>query len=322
MLTSPFDLTQDGAYAHWRAAKLAHHPRTAADLVVDVADPRSLRANERQALLQRCAAANMAIYRSPIDAEDKDIVRQLASQLGLSQLDSNWLADEDGISPIAVAGQLGQRSVFIPYTNRPIKWHTDGYYHPATRQIRAMILHCVRPASSGGETALMDPDMVYIRLRDANPHWVQALMVPDAMTIPERVDEDGVARPEQTGPVFSVNASTGDLHMRYTARTRSVLWKDNTNTRDAVAFLSDLLASDDPAIFRLRLEPGMGLVCNNVLHDRAGFEDEPGQTRLLYRARYLDSVAKPAAPQPHQASEDLYVKSASSPLSDYTSRSL
>jgi len=322
MLASPFDLTQDSAYAPWRAAKLANHPRTAADLVVDIADPRSLRADERQALLQRCATANMAIYRSPVDTEDKDIVRQLGSQLGLHQLDSNWLADEDGISPIAVAGQVGQRSVFIPYTNRPIKWHTDGYYHPVTRQIRAMILHCVRPARSGGETALMDPDMVYIRLRDAKPQWVQALMAPDAMTIPERVDEDGVARPEQAGPVFSVNASTGDLHMRYTARTRSVLWKDDPNTRDAVAFLSDLLAGDDPAIFRLRLEPGMGLVCNNVLHDRAGFEDEPGQTRLLYRARYLDAVAKPAMADPHQASEDLYVKSASSPLFNYTSSSL
>jgi len=322
MLASPFDLTQDSAYAPWRAAKLANHPRTAADLVVDVADPRSLRADERHALLQRCATANMAIYRSPFHTEDKDIVRQLASQLGLHQLDSNWLADEDGISPIAVAGQVGQRSVFIPYTNRPIKWHTDGYYHPATRQIRAMILHCVRPASSGGETALMDPDMVYIRLRDAKPQWVQALMAPDAMTIPERVDEDGVARPEQSGPVFSVHDSTGDLHMRYTARTRSVHWKDDPNTRDAVAFLSDLLAGDDPAIFRLRLEPGMGLVCNNVLHDRAGFEDEPGQTRLLYRARYLDSVAKLATVQPQQVSENLYKKSASSPLSDYTSSSL
>jgi hypothetical protein len=42
------------------------------------------------------------------------------------------------------------------------------------------------------------------------------------MTIPERLDEDGVARAEQTGPVFSVDAASGALHMRYTARTRSV----------------------------------------------------------------------------------------------------
>jgi hypothetical protein len=34
----------------------------------------------------------------------------------------------------------------------------------------------------------------------------------------------------------------------------------------------------------------MGLVCNNVLHDRSGFVDDPMHPRLLYRARYLDRV--------------------------------
>jgi hypothetical protein len=41
-----------------------------------------------------------------------------------------------------------------------------------------------------------------------------------------------------------------------------------------------LLASDDSPVFRLTLQPGMGLVCNNVLHDRAGFVDDPLQPRL------------------------------------------
>ncbi len=41
------------------------------------------------------------------------------------------------------------------------------------------------------------------------------------------------------------------------------------------------------------LEPGMGLLCNNVLHDRAAFTDDPTHPpRLLYRARYLDRIAK------------------------------
>ena len=38
------------------------------------------------------------------------------------------------------------------------------------------------------------------------------------------------------------------------------------------------------------LEPGMGIVCNNVLHRRDGFVDDPSRSRLLYRARYLDRV--------------------------------
>jgi hypothetical protein len=298
----PFDLDNDAAYQHWRDTKRARHPRRAEDLIVDVADPRALTSAERNRLLALCESANMAIYRSPVVAEDKAIPRLLAARLGLRRLDGNWLADDDGISPIAVAAQPGDRPAFIPYTNRPIKWHTDGYYHPPLRQIRAMVLHCVRRAQAGGESAVMDHEMAYIALREANPDWVRALMQPDAMTIPERVDEGGVARAEQTGPVFSVDSASGALHMRYTARTRSIAWKDDAPTRAAVAFLERLLASDDSPVFRLTLQPGMGLVCNNVLHDRAGFVDDPLQPRLLYRARYLDRI-----------SEEIYEKSGSSP---------
>lgn len=235
----------------------------------------------------------MVIYQSAVTEADKNIPLRLGQQLGLHRLDGNWLADVDGISPIAVAEPSGDRPAFIPYTNRAIKWHTDGYYQPAQRLIRGMVLHCVRPASRGGETALLDHDMAYIAMRDANPDWVRALMAADAMTIPARLDDDGVARPEQTGPVFSVDPHTGVLHMRYTARTRSIVWKDDATTRAAVKFLADFLASDSPCIFRLKLAPGMGLVCNNVLHDRAAFEDAPAQPRLLYRARYLDRVMAP-----------------------------
>ena len=290
-MNTPFDLDNHVAYQLWRDAKRASHPKRSEDLVVDVADPRSLTPAERSSLLALCATANMAIYRSPVVSEDKAIPRLLAAQLGLHRLDGNWLADEDGISPIAVATQVGDRAAFIPYTNRPIKWHTDGYYHPQSRHIRAMVLHCVRRAQTGGESAVMDHEMAYIALREANPEWVRALMQPHAMTIPERADDDGVARAEQTGPVFSVDAASGALHMRYTARTRSVSWKDDAPTRGAAAFLEHLLATDSSAVFRLTLQPGMGLVCNNVLHDRSGFVDDPDQPRLLYRARYLDRIS-------------------------------
>ena len=292
-MSTRFDLEAQSAYQRWRDAKRVSHPPRPQDLVVDVADPRALTDAEQQALLQRCATANMAIYRSPVCVPDKDIPRQLAQQLGLHRLDGNWLADEDGISQIAVAAPAGDRTAFIPYTNRPIKWHTDGYYHPQSRHIRAMILHCVRAASTGGENALMDHEMAYIAVREANPDWVRALMAPDAMTIPERLDEDGVARAEQAGAVFSVDPHSGALHMRYTARTRSVQWKDDAPTRAAVAFLEQLLGSDGPHLFRVRLEPGMGLVCNNVLHNRSGFVDDLQQPRLLYRARYLDYIRSP-----------------------------
>jgi hypothetical protein len=39
------------------------------------------------------------------------------------------------------------------------------------------------------------------------------------------------------------------------------------------------------------MEAGMGLLCNNVLHDRSAFTDDPHHPRLLYRARYLERVS-------------------------------
>ncbi len=290
-----FDLDDNAAYLRWRDWKLAHRARHADALTVDVANPRALDAAEREALLARIASSNMAIYRSPIKHEDKSLARALGAQLGLHRLDANWLADEDGISSIAVSDRTDHtdgysRAGFIPYTNRPIRWHTDGYYHPEKRRIHAMILHCLRPAAEGGSNALLDHELAYIALRDASPDHIRALMQPDAMTIPAREDADGIARSAQTGPVFSIDAQD-QLHMRYTARTRSIEWKPDSPTRAAVACLEALLASDSPWIVRTRLDAGMGFVGHNVLHDRSAFVDDPAHPRLLYRARFLDRVA-------------------------------
>jgi alpha-ketoglutarate-dependent taurine dioxygenase len=79
--------------------------------------------------------------------------------------------------------------------------------------------------------------------------------------------------------------------MRYTARGTNIAWKDDAATRAALTALERVLGEDGSRwIFRLRLEAGMGIVCNNVLHNRSAFRDD-GARRLLYRLRYLDRVA-------------------------------
>lgn len=290
MMPAHFDLSNASAYAAWREAKLAAHPHALSDLLVEIADPRRLTFAEREALLARSATANMALYASATGSDpDKDIPRQLGRQLGLVNLDANTLADDDGISPLAVA-PAGTRTEFIPYTDRGIKWHTDGYYNTLDRQVHGLILHCVQSAESGGENRLMDHEIAYLLLRDENPDFIRALMAPDCMTIPPRLEDGAVARAAQPGPVFSVHAD-GHLHMRYTARTVSIEWRADEATRDAVAALERILAdATSPYVFRGRLEPGMGLVCNNVLHDRAAFRDTETRKRLLYRARYFDRI--------------------------------
>lgn len=297
MANSPFDLADETAYRAWRNAKLAAYPRSVDELVVPLADPRHLSADEAAALEIRCVRANMAIYSSPhLPASDKSIPHQLSRQLGLVRLEGNYLADEDGLSSITPASDESTvRGEFIPYTQKPINWHTDGYYNALDRRILGMTLHCAQDADVGGENALLDHEIAYLQLRDVNPDYVAALMQPDAMTIPARMDEGDVARPEQSGPVFAIDPDQGFLYMRYTARTRSIVWKDDATTQAAVKTLADILANSE-YILTARLRPGMGLLCNNVLHTRSGFSDSPDRRRLLYRGRYYDRLRFPSRP--------------------------
>jgi len=81
--------------------------------------------------------------------------------------------------------------------------------------------------------------------------------------------------------------------MRYTARTRSIVWKDDHDTRMAVGFLAELLSAGTDHVFCHKLRAGQGIICNNVLHSRAAFTEDAasGQTRLLYRARYHERIS-------------------------------
>jgi alpha-ketoglutarate-dependent taurine dioxygenase len=281
-------LDNDSPYLRWREAKLARYPRRAEDLIVEVRDPRSLSDREAAQIRRVCAAANMAVYASPLaGVADKDIVQRLGARLGLARLQANPLADEDGITSLEVSARKAGRG-YIPYSNRRLLWHTDGYYAAPAQRIRAFLLHCVRPAAEGGENRLLDPEIAYLLLRDADPRFVEALSAPDAMTVPANEEDPAAQRGAQAGPVFSFE--DGALHMRYTARTRSIEWRADAVTQAAVQRLREILDSDSPYVFRVRLDAGQGLVCNNVLHDRSGFTDAPGAGRLVYRARYSDRI--------------------------------
>lgn len=289
-INSPFSLDNDELYKQWRDKKLEGYPEGLGDLLVEINDPRTLTNSEHDALLQRCRKANMALYASNTGTDtDPEIPLAMARCFGLQHLNKNWLADETGLTSLTVRND-GIRQNYIPFSNRAINWHTDGYYNEASKQIHALNLHVTQQAATGGENALMDHEIAYILLREKNPEFIRALMGPRAMTIPARIDEGGtVARQEEPGPVFSIMPS-GDLHMRYTIRVNNVIWPDDPVSKEALSYLEEILNSDSPYIYRGRLESGMGLVSNNVLHDRAAFTDDATHKRHYYRARYFDRL--------------------------------
>ena len=294
---SPFLLVNVDAYKRWRDSKLAAFPAHIDDIKIAVADLANPTPTELARISGVIKRANLAVYMSPPRADDADgkserrALQAFLDRFGLVSVERHRSAEKDGFVAIEVSDAAAKRG-FIPYTTRPLNWHTDGYYNPPESAIRAMLLHCVRAAVVGGENALLDPEIAYIRLRDANPLWVAALMRPDAMTIPESVEEDGSVRPVSVGPVFAVDEFDGSLRMRYTARGRSIAWRDDKDTRGAVAFLEQLLKEgSEPLIFRVRLAPGEGLICNNVLHTRTAFDGSGFSSRLILRARFATRIS-------------------------------
>lgn len=293
-VNTPFDLKHERAYAAWREKKLAEYPSSRQDLMLDIENPHALSESEAAGVRDACARANMAFYRmrsEQYSGDGKSLVTDLGRQFGLHGLDSNMYADDDGVSALQVSAE-SRRFDYIPYSNRAISWHTDGYYNLPPQRIRGMILHCVRPADSGGDNTVIDHEIIYLQLRDENPAYIEALMHPQAMTIPANIENGEEIRAAVTGPVFSLDQQTGHLHMRYTARTRSIEWRRDPITQAAVKYLQQLLAQDSPYVFHHRLAAGEGIICNNVLHKRSAFTDnaDTGRQRLLYRARYYERI--------------------------------
>ncbi len=291
--SGPFSLDNEAGYRRWREWKLDQYPTSVQDLIVNINDPRNVTDAEMRKMQGLCAKCNMVIYASAIGSTaDKTVSHALGKRFGLQHLDANPLADDDGVTSLQVVPGKSGRG-YIPYSNIRLLWHTDGYYNPTARAIRGFLMHCVRPAAVGGENALLDHEIAYILLRDAQPDYVRALMAPDAMTIPANTEGGSGSRAAQSGPVFAVDPRGGNLLMRYTARTRSIVWKRDTVTLAAVEFLARLLDDGSPYVFRHRLVAGEGVLCNNVLHNRTAFTDDADQskTRLLYRARFHDRIA-------------------------------
>lgn len=287
---SPFDLDDTGAYKKWRDQKLASLPPGIDAIIVEIEDLARLSESEKHAIMGCLRDCNMAIYACrQYCPDDKAHVRNLGREFGMERLDHNRGADDEGITELEVKHDAAHKR-YIPYTNRAIHWHTDGYYNTPEQSIRSMVLHCIEPAIKGGENALLDHELAYIHLRDLDPDYIRALMQDDALTIPANIIDGEMLRPDRSCPVFSIDQEN-NLHMRYTERTHNIIWKDDPIVSAAINALVNFLHSDSPYIYRGTLQTGQGLICNNVLHDRSAFEDDKHHTRLLYRLRYYDRIA-------------------------------
>ena len=291
MKFNPLNLHDESGYQHWREQKLRAYENAAHTRLVDIEGALPTSAELAQ-LHSSLAEFNYTIYSlRDLSQGTKHFVRETGLLLGLQRLDGNLCSDEDNISSIQVKTS-GRHTGYIPYTSRPLTWHTDGYYNKPSQTIRAMVLHCVRPAQNGGENLMLDHEMAYIQLRDENPQYIEALSQADALTIPPNIENGVEIRGAQSGPVFSLDAHSNSLHMRFSARSRNIQWNENALTQEAVDCMKTLLNNNNPYVITYRMQSGEGIIANNVLHNRTAFEDAEAENekRLLYRARYYDRV--------------------------------
>jgi alpha-ketoglutarate-dependent taurine dioxygenase len=273
--------------------KLDQFRKSAAGSVVELDSPGCLTHSEQRELLRALNEFNFVIYQVRPGYMDKTGLKALGKQLGIDRTDHNFCADGNDISSLQVCEQ-GTRTGYIPYSDRPLGWHTDGYYYGSQsgRAIRSFILHCVTPAPTGGKNSLLDPDIVVLLLSQIDASLPGILSSPSTFAIPRDANQPANTQSERTGPVFSIDPISAKLHMRYTARRHNIRWNPDPNIMEAVRCLKEVIENAAAYTVTHKLESGQGIICNNVLHRRTGFLNGSSISaqRLMYRARYYDRV--------------------------------
>ena len=295
----PFNLSKQIDFENWARHKLSLYADDRLQkllLPVNISADGKISADQMSNLMSRINNYNFVIYQADNhEAFDATSIDQISGLIGLQQLDANSCAGEDLISTITDARRNpandDQRQRYIPYSNKALSWHTDGYYNPYHQRVRSFILHCQQSASVGGENSFIDPEMIYLHLRRENPAYIEALCDDQVMRIPANIQGQTCIRAETASSVFQVSQDSSSLDMRFSQRKSHIIWRDDSLTQEALACLNDLLGSDLAWRIDYRLQSGEGVICNNVLHRRSAYEDDHDHNRVFIRARYYNRIA-------------------------------
>ena len=238
---SPFLPDNETAYQAWRRRKLALREELRPGRVFRLDEELRLPAVALADAARQVEAFNFLLYEAPRPLGKRDLLA-LGRQFGLRRLDDNPGADADRVTSLRVV-DADERAQYIPYTNRALNWHTDGYYNDWSRPIRAFTLYCVQQAGRGGGNMLFDHEWMYLTIRDQAPELLRELMAPDMLRIPANIQDGRLLRGEESGPVFAPGANGGGLVMRYTSRPRNIVWKGGERSAAALDLLRRTLVA-------------------------------------------------------------------------------
>ena len=260
-----FNLDSGDDYQKWRDEKLAAYPRNLGDLVVELGDMTAITDAEKAKIMERVERANMCVYTAGKAELSMDSLLSLGKQLGVSDTDkSRRHSNSDELTNSGILNQA------IPFTTRHVRWHTDATYYGSDKTIQALFLLCQRPAIEGGSNKVLDHEILYILLRDKNPEALRVLMSKDCFKY--KNPKTGEIDDHLGGKVFWTN-SDGYLCHRFSFRKMDMAWSEDSDVKAAQDALESLILNESEYVIEGRLESGLGLVSNNVLHTREKLMD-------------------------------------------------
>ena len=258
-------------FLRWAEEKEKNIPQNSDGILVNIHDINNVKISEISKIKETINRYNSCIYSSKVALKINTNLLKFVESVGMRTYDCNNIESNE----ISTITPLQNNKInYIPYTDKSLNWHTDGYYD--RKSIFSWLLHCVNPATQGGENYLLDHELAlreYVLRNDD----VNNLMAEDALTIPASKD---TSRPEISTYIFSFKNKYRRLHMRFSMR------KDNIGTSakasPAIIKLREII-EDDCAKYSLtyKLQKNEGIITNNILHGRKAFKDDKVKRKLL-----------------------------------------
>lgn len=258
-------------FLRWAEEKEKNIPQNSDGILVNIHDINNVKTSEIAKIKETIYKYNSCIYSSKIALKSNTNLLKFVELVGMRTYDCNNI-DSNEISTITPL--QNSKINYIPYTDKPLNWHTDGYYDK--KSIFSWLLHCVNPATQGGENYLLDHELVLREYLLRNDD-INNLMAEDALTIPE---SKYTSRSEISTYIFSFKNKYKRLHMRFSMR------KDNIGTsakaNSAVIKLREIIEGNCAKYSLMyKLQKNEGIITNNILHGRKAFKDDKVKRKLL-----------------------------------------
>jgi hypothetical protein len=259
-------------FIEWSAKKDLNIPSNINDLKVSISDINHVSKAEISQIKQKLTKFNCCIYASGTDLDDNSKIMRFAQSLGMRTFDSHNI-DDSAISTIS-ANKDENNMRYIPYTNKGLNWHTDGYYD--SKPIFSWLLHCIEPALSGGENFLLDHELA---IREYILKYDDIIYLTNNETFSIPTDE--VAKREITSNyVCDMNNEYKKLHMNFSMRKENIIV--NKDSESAMSKLIKIIKEDCKKYhLTYKLSKSEGIVSNNILHGRNAFKDGRVMRKIL-----------------------------------------